>query len=191
MKFVEVIKVFGYILVLMLCFALMKGLSTFEYNLREDKSVSYEQGWAEDFSQALDKDRWKLSGGNIKLDNGELVLSLNKLDSPQVAMVDFPTIADSGYVSLSAILPAESSQIEAIIAIRSTNGADIPLDETHIEAQYYELRSQMLAGKDLATIVMTLSANAKMDSIPLDYRPQKLVIKSLQYMKMVRPQKLF
>lgn len=190
MKFIEVLKVFGYILVLILCFALMQALSIFEFNLREDKSITYEQSWAEDFSKPLDDKRWTLKGSEISLHKKQLILELTDLDSTQRAIAMFPSITDSGYVAIKVKFPTDTSLIESEFELVQKSGAGVSLEAFDSNDVYKELRSSILAGGDLKSISMSIASVSK-DSLISPYEPEQLIIESIRFMKQVRPQKLF
>ncbi len=190
MKVVEVLKIFGYIFVLMLCFALMQGLSTLEYNLREDKSVTYEMSWAEDLGSASEDKRWTLRGDNIRFEKKQLILELHSDGVPQLATAQFPEIVDSGYVSIKAILPKNTLLAKSSIILYGTGGEALPLEITETEAATQEWRSKVLSGKDLASVALSLTPGQSLDSVT-NYQLQSMVIESIQFMKQVQPKKLF
>jgi hypothetical protein len=190
MKVGEVLKIFGYIFVLLLCFALMQGLSTFEYNLREDKSITYELSWSEDFGSASESNRWTLRGDNIQFNEQQLILELTSDGMAQIAILQFPEIIDSGYVEIKVIVPEVASPAKPSYALRHPSGKELPLVRTKSEATTQEWRSPVLAGKDLGSIVLTLAAGQSLDSIA-DYQAQSMIVNSIQFMKQVHPKKLF
>lgn len=191
MKFIEILKVFGYILVLLLCFVLLKGLSTFEYFLRSDKSVKYEQIWKEDFSDDLDTEQWILSDKDIKLINNQLVLSLSSEVNSQKATTALPELVDSGYVSVKIEQPLPGPQYKTSVELINDKTFSVPLEIHNNEEKCVEFRSPIVFGQELVSVSVSIETNHPNPIANSASTYPKLIIKELHFMKLVRPRKLF
>ena len=188
MKPIEILKVFGYIFVLLLCFALMQGLSTFEFSTR-DKTVTYEQTWVEDFSSDLDLAQWSLSSEEIKTKKKQLVFNLDPEENSLKATSLMSGLVDSGYVSVKVILPASDQLIKTRIELIHNSAVTIPLEIHEAIDEHHEFRSPLIFGQEIVGLDIRIhrAEVANNNASPI----KGLVVEDLQYMKLVRPQKLF
>ena len=190
MKVIEVLKVFGYIFVLLICFVLLQALSALEFESR-DKSVSYEKIWSENFSNDLDTDAWTLIGNNIKQEKDQLILNLGPADNGQHAVTLFPTMVDSGYVSIKVLLPEEAHLSKTIVELIHNGAITIPLEKVdQPDKSYQELRSPIINGPEIVGISIKLDPAFNRSEAP-EHEPETLAVKELQFMKLIRPKKLF
>ena len=187
---IEIVKIFGYIFVLLICYILLKGLSSFEFALR-DQTVTYEKIWNADFSGPLDTLVWTTSEGGYRVEDEKLILSLS--DSLAVARVrSYKKFdADTGYFQLKLKLP-ESELLKSRLKIIFEDRLDeiIPLDKL---GEYQTLRSSLLGTNSLESLELSLSrvSGAIRDSSFHEMNSQGLIISNLSFYRQNRPQKVF
>ena len=102
MKLVELLKVFFYVFILLIAFAVLKALSTFEYSMR-DKEITYEELQYQNFQPEGKKliDKLKLKKGDepdyLKMDVN--LHDVSRLKIPVDTSFQFET-HDTGYIEL-------------------------------------------------------------------------------------------
>ena len=187
----EVVKVFGYILVLMVCFGLMQALSTFEFGLRDKSQVTYESVWDENFEKELDSNIWTTSDKGVGLTKGRLEISLADTEGSALAICHKTFEKDTGYVEVQLFLP-ESEDISTELSLMLNDGTRMTAYDSTPDsnAKVKTLRTDEVPLSEVDQFSISISSSGSATEL-LDDQPRRVLIQRLSYMKKVWPEKLF
>jgi len=177
MKPVEILKIFGYIFLLMFLLLLLKGLSTFEFAIR-DKTVQYEEVFTEEFLPQKGI-RDLLRGGKKVPDEYTLELGLfQNLKATSVLPKLTYDSTDTVYMELR-VRTNLHPDYSGVLALEAKEGELINIKTLTGQHAYQILKTPEFAFNDLGNLIIlhelqvmrTLEVDSSIDlgDVTLDY----------------------
>ncbi len=190
-KVLEVLKIFFYLIILLMALAVLKWLSRFEFTVR-DKTIQYEEVIVEDFRKEIGI--WDRIKG-AETESGTKVIDIGAHDAAYTKFTFLDSIQsqDTGYYEIK-YKPMLTQYHKVVLVVESNFSTEFVIDTVDTALTDYTIyKSPILPFSSLKNLQFHKLRHTREELNSFGVSPQEgsIELEYIKFVKQVKPQELF